>query len=52
MFGLFKNKKQKLENQHKKTLEMAFQQSKIDRKKSDALYAEAEAILKEIEKLD
>jgi len=53
MFGLFKKKSPKeiLETKHKKCLEEAFKLSKSNRKASDAKYAEADAILKEIEQL-
>lgn len=50
MFGLFKKKStvEKLQDEHKKTLEQAFKLSKTDRSASDALYAKADAIEKKI----
>ena len=53
MFGIFKkDAKKQLEKKRKKLLEQAFQLSHTDRTKSDALMARAEAVLKEVEKLD
>lgn len=53
MFGLFKKKSEleKLQEEHKKVLEKAFQLSKSDRSGSDSLYAEAAEIEKKIMKL-
>ncbi|MBR9832789.1 Lacal_2735 family protein [bacterium] len=53
MFGLFKKKseKEKLQEQYKKLLEQSFEQSTIDRKKSDQLQAEAEEVMKMIERI-
>lgn len=53
MFGLFKKKSplEKLQQRHQKLLEEAFQLSKTNRTASDDKYAEAEAVLKEIEEL-
>ncbi len=53
MFGLFKKKSPKeiLEAKYKKLLEEAFKLSKSNRKESDTKYAEADAILKEIDNL-
>mgnify|MGYP003637496532 CR=1 FL=1 len=51
MFFTFKTKKEKLQKRRKNLLEQAYQWSSIDRKKSDAYYAEADAIdeqLKEV----
>ena len=52
MFNLFKKKSplQKLQEEHKKVLEKAYQLSKSDRSASDKLYAEASEIEKEISK--
>ncbi len=53
MFGLFKQKdpKEKLMKQYRKIQEEAFVLSKTDRKAADLKYAEADEIMKEIEKL-
>ncbi len=52
MFGLFKkDPAAKLEKKHRELLEKAFQMSKVDRKKSDELTAQAAEIEKELEKL-
>jgi len=53
MFGLFKKKSKKeiLEAKHKKLLEEAFKLSTINRKESDTKYAEADALIKQIENL-
>jgi len=53
MFGLFKKKspKENLQAKYKKLLEEAFKLSTSNRKESDNKYAEADALLKEIEKL-
>lgn len=50
MFGLFKKKTEveKLQEEHKKTLEQAFKLSKTDRSASDALYAKADTLEKKI----
>lgn len=53
MFGLFK-KKPKVEilnDRYKKLLEEAFKLSTTNRKESDSKYAEADAVLKEIDQL-
>jgi len=42
---------QKLQKQYEKVMKEAFELSKIDRKKSDEKYAEANELMKEIEKL-
>ncbi len=53
MFGLFKkDKKKELQKKYEKLTKQSFEMSKIDRSKSDALMAEADVILKEIEKLE
>ncbi len=54
MFNLFRRKteKEKLEKQYKKCLEEAFVLSKTNRAASDSKTAEANEILKEIEKLN
>lgn len=53
MFGLFKSKseKEKLLAQYDKLQEEAYKLSKVNRTESDAKYAEAEEIMKKIEKL-
>jgi len=51
MFGLFKSKKQKLNAKYKKLLKEAFGLSTINRRQSDLKYAEADAVMNEIEKL-
>lgn len=53
MFGLFKKKNpiEKLEKEYKKFLEEAYKLQSIDRRKSDSKYAEAEEVLKRLEKL-
>ena len=52
MFGLFKKSKvDVLNDTYKKLLEEAFKLSKTNRKESDAKYADADKILKEIEHL-
>ena len=54
MFNLFRKKteKEKLEKQYKKCLEEAFILSKTNRAASDNKTAEANEILKEIDKLN
>lgn len=51
MFGFGGGKLKKLEKKHKQVLEEAFNLSKTDRKASDAKYAEAQEIEKEIMEL-
>lgn len=53
MAGLFSRKTplQKLEAKHKKVLEDAFKTSQTNRSAGDTLYAQANEIEKEIEKL-
>jgi len=53
MFNLFKKKSEleKLQDKYKKLSEEAFKLSKINRQQSDAKQAEAEEVLKEIERL-
>ncbi len=53
MFGIFKGKseKQKLMDKYKKLHEEAFRLSKVDRTQSDAKFAEAEELMKEIDNL-
>ena len=53
MFGIFKKKSktEQLSNQYQKLLKEAHALSTQTRKKSDSKYAEADAIQKEIEKL-
>jgi len=53
MFGFFKkDKKKELQKKYEKLTKQSFDMSKIDRTKSDALMAEADAVLKEIEALE
>ncbi len=51
MFGLFKKKSEadKLKESYEKLMKEAFNLSKIDRTASDAKYAEADKIMKQIE---
>lgn len=53
MFGLFKKKseKEKLQEQYKKIMAESHRLSKIDRKASDAKYAEAEKLIEKINEL-
>ena len=53
MFGLFKKKTplEKLQERYEKVTDEAYRLSKIDRKASDSKQAEAEEILKEMDKL-
>lgn len=53
MFGLFKKKseKEKLHEKYKKLMEESFRLSKTNRTLADQKFAEAEEILKEIDKL-
>ncbi len=53
MFGLGgkKSKLKKLQKKHEKLMQQAFDLSKTDRKASDAKYAEAEKVMKEMEAL-
>ncbi|MEZ5009917.1 MAG: Lacal_2735 family protein [Chitinophagales bacterium] len=53
MFGLFKkkSKKEKLNEQYQKLMKESFEISKTNRKLADDKYAEAEAIMKEIEQI-
>ena len=54
MFGLFKKKsqKEKLEETYDKLIKESYKLSTVNRTASDAKAVEADAILKEIEKLD
>jgi hypothetical protein len=52
MFGIFGNKKTKLEKKYQQLLAEAHRLSTVDRKKSDAKMAEAEQIRKELEALE
>jgi len=52
MFGLFKDRKSKLEKKYQELLAEAHRLSHIDRKKSDFKAAEAEAVRAELEALD
>jgi len=51
--GLFSKKspKEKLQKKYEKLMKEAFDFSKSDRNKSDSKYAEADAVMKEIEAL-
>ncbi|MEM9142718.1 MAG: Lacal_2735 family protein [Bacteroidota bacterium] len=53
MFGFFKKKSEveKLQEKYRKVMQEAFALSKSNRSASDAKYAEADAIQKEIEAL-
>jgi len=53
MFGLFKKKTavEKLNEKYDKLMKESFELSKINRKASDEKYAEADEIMKKIEKL-
>lgn len=53
IFDIFKrkNKKEKLQEKYEKLMQESFKLSKINRKLSDAKYAEAEEVLKQIDKL-
>ena len=53
MFGIFKKKdpRKKLEAKYKELLEESFRLSKTNRTASDAKAAEADLVMKEIEKL-
>lgn len=53
MFGLFKkiSKKEQLIKQYKKLMKESFEISKTNRKLADDKYAEAEAVMKEIEQI-
>ncbi len=54
MLGIFKKKSEvdKLRKKHTKLLSEAYKLSHINRKESDAKYAEADKIASEIEKLE
>lgn len=54
MFGLFKKKseKEKLQNRYKKLMEEAYKLQSVNRSQSDEKYAEADAILKQIDSLE
>lgn len=53
MFGLFKKKTEaeKLNKKYDKLMQEGYELSTINRKASDAKYAEAEEVLKQLEKL-
>lgn len=51
MFGLFKSKSEKLNSKYKKLLKEAYLLSTSNRKLSDLKYAEADDVLREIEKI-
>ena len=52
MFGLFKKKtkEEKLQEQYKKLMAEAHKLSTVDRAKSDAKFAEAEELIKQLDK--
>ena len=52
MFGLFKKKtkEEKLQEQYKKLMAEAHKLSTVDRSKSDAKFAEAEHLIKQLDK--
>lgn len=54
MFGLFKKKseKEKLQNRYKKLMEEAYKLQSVNRSQSDEKYAEADAILIQIDSLE
>ncbi|WP_235296052.1 Lacal_2735 family protein [Portibacter marinus] len=52
MFGFGKSKLEKLQKKHQQVLKEAFELSKIDRKKSDAKYAEANEIEEQMIELE
>ena len=52
MFGLFKDKKTKLEKKYQQLLAEAHRLSHIDRKKSDLKVAEAEVVRQELDDLE
>ncbi len=52
MFGLFRDRKSKLEKKYQQLLAEVHRLSHIDRKKSDFKAAEAEAVRLELEALD
>lgn len=54
MFGLLKKKseKEKLQNRYKKLMEEAYKLQSVNRSQSDEKYAEADAILKQIDSLE
>lgn len=51
MFGLFKSKEDKLNDQYQKLLKEAHRLSTINRTESDKKVAEAEEVLKQIDQL-
>tara|TARA_Y100000034_G_scaffold100570_1_gene124146 strand:+ start:77491 stop:77658 length:168 start_codon:yes stop_codon:yes gene_type:complete len=53
MFGLFKKKSEveKLEAKYKKLMEEGYKLQSVNRSQSDAKYAEADAVLKQIDAL-
>ena len=54
MFGLFKKKseKEKLEDEYKKLIKKAHELSTVNRAESDKVAAQADAVLKKLDKLD
>jgi hypothetical protein len=52
MFGIFGNRKSKLEKKYQQLLSEAHRLSTVDRKKSDAKAAEAEQVRRELEALE
>jgi hypothetical protein len=52
MFNLFKSKKQKLIKKYGKLIKLSYDYSTIDRTKSDQYAAQANEVIKELEKLE
>jgi len=54
MFGLFskKSEKEKLKEKYRKLLERSYKASKINRRESDELIAEAKKIEEQLEEMD
>ena len=52
MFGLFSDRKSKLEKKYKALLDESYRLSHIDRKRSDLKAAEADELRKQIDELD
>jgi hypothetical protein len=52
MFGIFGDKKSKLEKKYKQLLDEAYRLSHVDRKKSDLKSAEADELRKQIEAME
>ena len=52
MFGLFAGKKEKLEKKYKDLMNESYHLSTVDRTKSDQKLAEAQEVLKELERME